>query len=81
VEKIICKKQWFARIEIGTGIKNKTSNEIILRLSDPGQGYAQLDFLCHIEITKYEKKLYQKLNGDIHKFTSETAREAMLLVA
>jgi len=54
-------KKWFARNEIGTGIKNKTPNEIILRLSDPGQGYAQLDFLCHIEFTKYEKKVIPKI--------------------
>jgi len=47
-----------------------------------GQGFTQLEtFSAIMNMPSMSNKLYQKLHEDVHKFTSETAWEAMSLAA
>lgn len=47
-----------------------------------GQGFTQLEtFSAIMNMPSMCNKLYQKLHEDVHKFTSETAWEAMSLAA
>ena len=50
----------------------------VTAIVNSGQGFAQLETVSAImNMPNMCNKLYQKLHEDVHKFTSETAWEAM----
>lgn len=78
----ICHKEEVIESENPNSSLMNVNTATVMAVVNSGQGFTQLEtFSAIMNMPSMSNKLYQNLHEDVHKFTSETAWEAMSLAA